>query len=189
MEVGLNYPSIDSNRIVRWQTAIRIATYGNPNSADLEILRQLTDELNVLIAPIRISLDSSEPNIHLYFVKPQEFQQVEPYFEDVHNPSLNGVTFVYPTSDYGIDKANILISSKVKDSKKRAHIIREELTQSLGLLIDSWKYTKSIFYEGQSYTTRFSSIDEELIQLLYSQNIQRGWTAKQVLNHLCEVKK
>ncbi len=185
MEVALNYPSIDTAHIVKWNTDIHIAVHGEPSPTDLENLRQLTDQLNLLIAPIRISLDGNEPNMHVFFVSPQQFQVSEPYFKDAQNPILNGITFVYHDSNYEIYKANILISSRTTNPQKRAHTIHEEITQSLGLLTDSWRYENSIFYEGQSYTNHFSKMDEGLIELLYTSKVSTGITAKNLLHDLC----
>jgi len=47
------------------------------------------------------------------------------------------------------------------------HLIREEITQCMGLFNDSWKYPNSIFYQGESKTTRYSKLDEEIIKKLY----------------------
>lgn len=185
MEVALNYPSTNSSHIVKWQTDIHIAVHGSPSVNDIAILRQLTDELNLLIKPIQIYLDETDPNLHLFFTSPQTFQITETYFKDADNPILNGITFVYHYPNYQIYKANILISNRIKDPMKRVHTIREEITQSLGLLTDSWQYEKSIFYEGQSYSTSFSEMDKQLIQLLYNTNIPIGGQAKDVLLLLC----
>ncbi len=187
MEVALNYPSTDTTRILKWKQDIHIAVHGEATPSDLNNLRQLTDELNLLLPSINICLQEAEPNMHLYFTDSQTFQQAESYFKDVHNPILNGVTFVYPQPSYQIYKANILVSSQTKNPQKRAHTLREELTQSLGLLTDSWKYENSIFYEGQSYSTSFSAMDVKLIQLLYRSDIEVGTTAKEVLNLLCNL--
>ena len=48
------------------------------------------------------------------------------------------------------------------------HILREELTQSLGLCNDSWKYEESIFYQGYSTVTEYSELDKKVIQMLYN---------------------
>jgi hypothetical protein len=48
------------------------------------------------------------------------------------------------------------------------HLLREELTQSLGLLNDSWKYPESIFYQGWTTTTEFTEMDKRLIDLIYN---------------------
>jgi hypothetical protein len=52
------------------------------------------------------------------------------------------------------------------DAKK--HILREELTQSLGLPNDSYDYPESIFYQGWTETTEYTELDKELIQMLYN---------------------
>jgi hypothetical protein len=48
------------------------------------------------------------------------------------------------------------------------HFIREEITQGLGLINDSWKYPESIFYQGDSKTIKFSELDKEIIKKLYN---------------------
>lgn len=185
MNIALNYPSIDTAHIVKWHQNIHIEVHGNPSSSDSEVLELLIDELNRLLPSISVCLDEADSNMHIYFTNPQTFHQAEGYFKDVDNPILNGVTFVYHDSNYQIYKANLLVSSRTKNPQKRAHTIREELTQSLGLLTDSWDYPNSIFYEGQSYTTSFATIDHELIQMLYRADIEAGATAKEVLQLLC----
>lgn len=186
-EVALNYPLMDTARLVKWNQNIQVAIHGNPFPADTENLHQIITELNDLLenSNIQLQLEEKEANMHLFFVSPLAFQQYEPFFKDVDNPILNGITFVYPTSNYEILQANILISSLQKDPQKRAHTLREEITQSLGLLTDSWTYSNSIFYEGQSYSNNFTSIDEQLIQLLYSSHIKAGQTVEEVLAILC----
>lgn len=185
LEVALNFPQTDTSRIVKWTQDIHIAVHGKASTYDLKNLRQLIAELNFLLPTINVCLKEPNPNVHLYFTTPKDFQKAEPYFKDADNPILNGVTFVYPNDNYQISKANILISSHVKDTEKRIHTIREELTQSLGLLTDSWQYPNSIFYEGQSYTTQFSDMDAKLIQLLYRSDIHAGINSKEVIDLLC----
>ena len=55
------------------------------------------------------------------------------------------------------------------DAKAQRSILREELTQSLGLCNDSWKCPNSMFYQGWSNNTEFSDLDEEIIQMLYNE--------------------
>jgi hypothetical protein len=55
-----------------------------------------------------------------------------------------------------------------KDEESHRHLLREELTQSLGLMNDPWDYPESIFYQGWSTTTEFAPIDIYLIDLLYN---------------------
>lgn len=48
------------------------------------------------------------------------------------------------------------------------HFIREEITQGLGLINDSWKYPESIFYQGYSKVIQYSELDKSIIQKLYN---------------------
>jgi hypothetical protein len=54
------------------------------------------------------------------------------------------------------------------DENAQKHLLREELTQSLGLFNDSYKYDNSIFYQGWTTTTEYDPIDRELIDMLYN---------------------
>ena len=51
---------------------------------------------------------------------------------------------------------------------ERKHLLREELTQILGLCNDSYQFENSIFYQGWTDTTEYAEIDKELITMLYN---------------------
>ena len=55
-----------------------------------------------------------------------------------------------------------------ENQKAQKHLLREELTQSLGLCNDSWKYDNSIFYQGWTTTNQYSEMDKRLIDMLYN---------------------
>jgi hypothetical protein len=57
---------------------------------------------------------------------------------------------------------------RTTDEEAQKHLLREELTQSLGLTNDSWKYPESIFYQGWTTTTTYTEMDKRLIDLLYN---------------------
>jgi hypothetical protein len=48
------------------------------------------------------------------------------------------------------------------------HLLREELTQSLGLFNDSYKYDNNIFQQRWTTTTEYADIDKKIIQILYN---------------------
>jgi hypothetical protein len=48
------------------------------------------------------------------------------------------------------------------------HLLREELTQSLGLTNDAFDYRESIFYQKWTETTEYAPIDRKLIEMLYN---------------------
>jgi hypothetical protein len=52
--------------------------------------------------------------------------------------------------------------------------MREELTQSLGLMQDAHRYTNSIFQTDWTTVTEFAPIDRALIYLLYDPRLCSG---------------
>ena len=64
-------------------------------------------------------------------------------------------------------KALVFINTQETSPKRQKHIIREELVQSLGFINDTYDFKESIFYQGYSEKSTFSSLDESIIKLLY----------------------
>ena len=58
------------------------------------------------------------------------------------------------------------------NSLEEKHLLREELTQSLGLAKDSNRYPDSIFQASWTTTTEYSDIDKDLVRLLYHPSMQ-----------------
>ncbi|WP_433794081.1 DUF2927 domain-containing protein [Actinoplanes sp. CA-252034] len=77
----------------------------------------------------------------------------------------------------------MLIRSTGISESMRCHLIREELTQSMGMLQDSRKYRDSIFQADYGRATvRCSAIDKEVIRLLYRGTVFRGQDRKTIRN-------
>ena len=60
------------------------------------------------------------------------------------------------------------------------HLLREELTQSLGLGQDSERYLNSIFQINWTITSSYSQIDKDIIRLLYHPNMKVGLNENEV---------
>ena len=60
------------------------------------------------------------------------------------------------------------------------HLLREELTQSLGLGQDSERYLNSIFQINWTTTSSYSQIDKDIIRLLYHPNMKVGLNENKV---------
>ena len=83
-----------------------------------------------------------------------------------------------------IFRANILITTEGVTPQERAHLIREELTQSLGLMRDSNRYPESIFFQGWTDVTRYTDLDKAVIEILYRPEIRLNMTRAQALDAL-----
>jgi hypothetical protein len=82
-----------------------------------------------------------------------------------------------------IHQARILITTEGISQTERNHLIREEVTQAIsGCMKDSDDYADSIFYQAWTQTAELSSLDREVIRLMYRPDIQPGMDRDQVLN-------
>ena len=72
------------------------------------------------------------------------------------------------------------IATDVTDQQDRNHLILEELTQSLGLMNDSYQYGDSIFQSEWTETQSLANIDYELIYMLYNSSLSPGMVESDV---------
>ena len=167
--------------IKKWTNDIRIKVIGEPTEADLQTITDIIDDLNELISGITIKLVDKKENLTITFSPESDFTQVDPNYV----PTNYGFFWaLWHDDNYVIYEARILISTTELTQKERSHLIREELTQSLGLMNDSNKYNDSIFYQAWTTVTEFSEIDRTVIKLLYLKKIKPGMSKEQVLNVL-----
>ncbi|MBW4519888.1 MAG: DUF2927 domain-containing protein [Scytolyngbya sp. HA4215-MV1] len=166
--LGSEYGSTNA-RVRKWDInqPIRIyvnRTYGTPTAADEATLNQVVNELKQLTG-LNLEIVDRNPNIEIYFAPQYKFKQIEPNYR----PLNSGFAWVWWSGDT-ITKARILVTTTNVSQKERSSIIREELTQSLGLLQDSEQYADSIFYQEWNDVTEFSAVDKAVIQLFYGKD-------------------
>lgn len=83
-----------------------------------------------------------------------------------------------------IKSARIYINDKVDDNIKN-DVLLEEITQSIGLLNDSIKDKKSIFYRDKvTYNSEYTNQDIEIIKLLYKKIIKSNDTEDMILKNI-----
>ncbi|MEO1145572.1 MAG: DUF2927 domain-containing protein [Cyanobacteria bacterium J06638_22] len=151
--------------ILRWkQDVIRFQILGEPTQKDITTLQQVQGELTALTG---IQFEQSDaPDMLIRFVPEAEMAAVEPnYVED------NKGFFWLQHEGGAITNANILISATGVTQQERDHLIREEVTQAMGLRRDSHQYEDSIFHSSWRTTATvqdYSAIDEEIIRMLYA---------------------
>lgn len=176
-------------RIRRWhQNVIHISVLGHPTEQDWRVMRQVSTELSQLTGMVmtltetsaqRINAQASQhqPDIEIHFRPGTDFAQILPTYQ----PGNQGFAWVW-WGEESIEHATILIESREIAQQgvsptERSHLIREELTQSLGLMQDSWSQPDSIFYQGWTTTTEYSSQDKAIIQWLYQPQMHHNMTA------------
>ena len=181
--------------IKKWDRDINIQVLGSPTPEDLNTLQTVIDELNTLITGIRLQVVTqagasiqdissnkprvfgNNPNVEIYFVPESKFSQYEPNYQPINY----GFFWGWWNDHHAIHRSRVLISTNGVTQQERSHLIREELTQSLGLMEDSDQYSDSIFYQGWTDTNHYAEIDKVVIEMLYRPEIQPGMTQSQVL--------
>ncbi|WP_430682900.1 DUF2927 domain-containing protein [Leptolyngbya sp. AN02str] len=172
-EVALGSEFGGNSNIRKWESDLRIQYYGNPSQEDLNTLQSVIRELNDLMdlagSSVRLSLVNSNPNVQIYFVPEANFRQYEP------NYIPRNLGFFWARwNGNAIGSARILISTTGVTQRERSHLIREELTQSMGPMRDSYRYADSIFFQRWTDTTEYSGMDRAVITMLYRPEIRSG---------------
>lgn len=166
----------NSQQIKKWTKSIKLKLSGDIQAEDHTIIEDIIAELHeILPENIRIKLVSSGENANLKIISKEEIKRL------TGKSHLRGYVTIWPQTNGIITKSQILIGSFL-NSSSRKHVIREELTQSLGLLNDSYKEPKSIFYNGMSFTSQYAPIDIKSIALLYNPTVSPGMTKSQLQN-------
>ncbi len=148
----------------KWVSDITIRVQGYPTNEDIETVSSVITQLNDLTQTIDISLVEKGGNIQLYFIPENQFVQILPSYI----PTNWGFFWVLWDSKGNIYRSTILIDSSRISQRARNHLIKEEITQSLGLMKDSDEYINSIFYQKYTYTQSLSTLDTDLVELLYN---------------------
>ncbi|NJL22344.1 MAG: DUF2927 domain-containing protein [Leptolyngbyaceae cyanobacterium SM1_3_5] len=180
LEVALGAEFGSSDAVIRkWNAPIRIRVAGRPTAEDLRSLQTIVRDLNGLVQGISLAIDNTNPNVEMVFAPESEFRRYEPNYQST-NMGFGWIWWNQNT----LNRARILISTTGVTQQERSHLIREELTQSLGLMQDSDRYPDSMFYQGWTDPTQFSAIDRTIIAMLYRPEIQVGMTRSQVVQVL-----
>jgi hypothetical protein len=159
------YGNKNSNGFRKWTQDVNIF-FDFENSDSIKIYsKEILKDLNDLINPINLEIvnNKNEANILLYFGDFIDYK--------IKYNIKNDGSFLGYASTRGVN--NVILNSYIFINKKLSgtelkSVLREEITQSLGFCNDSWKYPKSIFYQGKNLNTQFSEIDKKIIQLHYN---------------------
>ncbi|UJH69762.1 DUF2927 domain-containing protein [Ornithinimicrobium sp. INDO-MA30-4] len=177
VSVALGSEFTDSPATVRkWLTDVDIRLNGQPTDADLQTVDDVVADLNALTPSVHIQVVDTDPDIEVYFVPLDEFQNYFPEYVDGNW----GFFWFWFQGEGELYKADIAVRSDGIEQDLRSHLLREELTQSFGLAIDSGEHPNSIFYSEYSEVQEFSELDETIIEMLYRPEIETGFTKEDI---------
>ena len=158
----------DLSEPMKWNQDIKIFVKGKQVDYLLVELQKIVSELNSIINPISLRIVNSESNANMivFFGSEKDFNNFDKNSKKYTKNNFGA--FIYYGNEY-ITRVNLYVDIYRADTKNsQKHLLREELTQSLGLFNDTYDYPNSIFYQGWTETTQFADIDIKLIKMLYN---------------------
>ena len=190
INVALGFEFGGASMITRkWNEDIRISVTGDMPDYLLEELDEIISELNDLMTDgVSISLaEANEPSNFLIFSgSGAAYAAINPGASTfVRNNS--GLFFVNWDAQQNLISADMYVDTRQVEEVFQMHLLREELTQSLGLARDRIEYPESIFQASWTATTEYADIDKELIRLLYHPDVTSGLNEDQVRQVLVEI--
>jgi len=162
-EIGLGAEYGGASSLVRrWAVGPRVKVNGTPTPEDITTLETVVAEIDALTTTVDMEIVDSFPSVELHFARQSSFPEILPSYV----PGNVGFFTVWWDASQAIVEAVVLLSTDI-DQTARNHIIREEVTQILGLMRDSYRYPESIFQQSWTLVDRYAPIDEDLIEMLY----------------------
>jgi len=163
LEIALGFEFGTASRIVRkWAQDVRVHVNGTLTDEDRAELDDVIADINALTSEVDIVQVDSAADVEVHFAPSSTFAQILPGYV----PGNIGYFSVWWGSSQHIHRAVVLIATDVGQTT-RNHIIREEITQMLGMGNDSFLYANSIFQQSFSTVTSFAPVDEAVIEILY----------------------
>src|SRR5688572_10204556 len=176
-EVALGFEFGGAPNITRkWTTEMKIFVGGSKTTELMDELEDIISDINELATDgfsISIVTDSLESNFYIFLGPGDVYAEKFPSQASLVATNW-GLFSVYWDDQDQIYKGNMYVDTDRANAEEERHLLREELTQSLGLARDSNLYSNSIFQSSWTTTTEYAGIDEDVIRLLYHPQMSVG---------------
>jgi len=197
-QVALNSEYDDSPRkILKWNKSMIIFIFKDDEySEQIKVIYETIHNMNKIFSDgfkIQVTDDFYKSNSVLYLGKRENIEMLYPYLFEGINGSFAGLASIeFNNEDYGIEKVDIFIDTEQPFEIQECTIL-EEITQSIGLMNDSEKYSNSVFYENKIrdsiYTKNYSNLDFDIIELLYHSKMKSGLDLQEAEDIIKEILK
>lgn len=153
------------DHVTRYTTDVKIYMEGHQPQYIVDELNSIVSELNGIIntVDVQVTNSKSDANMVISIGSLDKIKNEYPVFKNTIYQNANAGFSI------GMNYSNVFLNTNnIRSVQHAKHVLREELTQAMGLMNDSYKYPESVFYEGVSETTEYAPIDRELIDILYN---------------------
>jgi hypothetical protein len=176
-----------SERIRKWTDDIRMFVPEPMPELEAE-LDNIMSEINQLSETIQLSIvqDPDSSNLLVFFGRSIVYAlQYEPSARD-YIDNNNGLFSVnWNPNTFEIFRGSVCVDTqKERNLDCLKHLLREELTQALGMMNDTNVYEHSIFYSAYTCSPSYSDLDRKFIQNFLSRRIEKGMCPKEVVAQL-----
>lgn len=189
-DISLGFEFGNASRITRkWTSPVKINVEGDAPPALLAELDLIIEELNALFSDgheVRLSSGDESSNFRIFFGSGDEYAQLNPDAAGQVGGN-RGLFYVNWNSSQNLTFGDMYVDIVQIEEVFQRHLLREELTQALGLAMDSPRYSQSIFQTSWTSVTSYMDIDEELIRLLYHPEMVSGLNAQEVRRLLIDI--
>jgi len=167
----------------KWEQDIRIFVPDTTYPQLMEELTSIIDEINDLSSTILLRrVNSMETSNYVIY-----FGDAGTYVSDYESNAAGfvddnwGYFYIYWDS-FEINRGSMYVDvTRAEETECRKHLLREELTQSLGLMNDTDDYTNSIFFQSWTCTTSYAELDRKMIDYILRPELQPGMTEEEVI--------
>ncbi|MEJ2003531.1 MAG: DUF2927 domain-containing protein [Cyclobacteriaceae bacterium] len=162
----------------KWKSPMVVYAGGTPSPEHVKELEEVASEINTLVTDgfnIRLTQDSSESNFYIHFGSREDYIS---YYPEISNLARNemGLSYAYFNQRAELFAGHMFVDITRAEPVEQLHLIREELTQAIGLSRHASTHPNSIFDVSNETLTSYAEIDRELIRLLYHPNMVAGVT-------------
>ncbi len=182
-EIALGFEFGGSSEITRkWKIEMKILIEGNPTNQLSKELDRVVSELNELATDgfhISLTNNENEANFKVFLGSGDEYAIKYPAEAQYVNSNFGLFNILWNTQNELIG-GHMYVDIYRTDIIHQKHLLREELTQSLGLGKDSDLYPDSIFQQSWTGTNEYSEIDKKIIYLLYHPDMKVGLNSETV---------
>jgi hypothetical protein len=165
----------------KWTSEMRIFVGGTKAPELMTELQKIQMEINTLATDgfnIKVVTDSLESNFYIFLGSSSRYAAIYPSQAGLVGNNW-GLFSVFWNPGNELSQGHMYVDLVRANAAEEKHLLREELTQSLGLAKDSPLYQESIFQSRFTTTNEYAEIDKELIRLLYHPAMRVGLTQEE----------
>jgi hypothetical protein len=181
-EIALGFEFGGYEEVTRkWTSQMKIFVGGTKKPDLMNELQEIVTEINALATDgfkITIVTDTLQSNFYIFLGTGSRYSTIFP--SQAGLVANNWGLFSVFWTDNHLYQGFMYVDLIRANAVEQKHLLREELTQSLGLAKDSPLYPQSIFQSRFTETNEYAAIDKDLIRLLYHPNMQVGLTKAKV---------